>query len=169
LRSNYLEVVMNTKEEVDDMSNLASEVAELKAQMQLLINSGEAPVEVKSVWIVHNPRKRGRLCHKAECECCPPMGRKITYDVVKEGTQENEDGELENIIMQGVSEEESNADDVVQKVKRVGSPTKSYDQLGVVSAFTSKKKALDFMEEYFRLNQDNDPDELQLTEVKVVS
>ena len=157
---------MNTKEEVDDMSDLASEVAELKAQMQLLLSSGEAPVEVKSIWVVHNPNKRAVWCHKTDCGL---LGRKVTYDIVKEGTEENEDGELENIIMKGVSEEESKADDVVQKVKRVGSPTISHDQLGVVSAFTSKKKALDFMEEYFRLNQDNNPDELQLTEVKVVS
>ena len=148
------------------MSNLASEVAELKAQMQLLLSSGESPVEVKSIWVVHNPNKSAVWCHKTDCGL---LGRKVTYDVVKEGTEENEDGDLEDVIMQGVSEEESNAEDVKQKVKRVGPPTVKHDPLGVVSAFTSKKKALDFMEEYFRLNQDNDPDELQLTEIKVVS
>lgn len=148
------------------MTNLASEVAELKAQMQLLLSSGESPVEVKSIWVVHNPNKRAVWCHKTDCGL---LGRKVTYDVVKEGTEENEDGDLEDVIMQGVSEEESNAEDVKQKVKRVGPPTVKHDPLGVVSAFTSKKKALDFMEEYFRLNQDNDPDELQLTEIKVVS
>ena len=151
------------------MTDVASEIAELKAQMQLLLSGGESPVQVKSVWVVHNPRKRPRLCHKASCECCPPLGRKVTYDIIKEGTEENEDGELEDIIMQGVSEEAANAEDVKQKVKRVGPPTIKYDPLGVVSAFSSKKKAIDFLEEYFRLNQDSDPDELHITEVKVVS
>tara|TARA_B100000035_G_C20601492_1_gene379901 strand:- start:215 stop:508 length:294 start_codon:yes stop_codon:yes gene_type:complete len=97
------------------------------------------------------------------------MGRKTTYDVVKE----NPDPEAEDIIMTGVSKEASEEEDVKRKVKRVGTPTVSLDNLGVIAAFTTKKKALDFMDNYFKLNQRSisgeDDNELQMTEIVVTS
>ena len=148
------------------MADIAAELAELRAQMNALMGTAEGGLEVQSIWIVFNPNKRATWCHKSDC---PMLGRKVTYDVVKEGEHENDEGDLEDIIMQGVTEEDSNAPDVKQKVKRVGSPTVKLDPLGVVSAFTTKAKALDFIEEYFKLNQDSSPQDLQMTEVKIIS
>ena len=97
------------------------------------------------------------------------MGRKTTYDVVKE----NKDPEAEDIIMTGVSKEVSEEEDVKRKVKRVGAPTVKLDDLGVLAAFTSKKKALDFMDNYFKLNQNTitgeGDQELQMTEIRITS
>ena len=75
--------------------------------------------------------------------------------------------------MTGVSKEASEVEGVKRKVKRVGAPTVSLDNLGAIAAFTTKKKALDFIDNYFRLNQrsisgDGD-NELQMTEVIVTS
>ena len=127
------------------------------------------PFRPKSVWVVHNPKQRARLCHKIECECCPPMGRPVTYDIVKEGFATNSEGEIEDIIMRGVSESQANADDVKQRVKRIGAPTIQYHPLGVVAAFTSKKKALAFIDSHFREQQDQSPDSLELSEIKLAS
>ena len=75
--------------------------------------------------------------------------------------------------MTGVSKEASNEEDVKRKVKRVSAPTVKLDNLGVVAAFTSKKKAIDFMDNYFKLNQRSitgeGDQELQMTEIKVTS
>ena len=96
------------------------------------------------------------------------MGRKTSYDVVREI-----DEEAEAIIQTGVSEEASQEEDVTRRVKRVSEPKVKYDDLGVLGAFTTKKKAIDFAENYFRLNQNNlsgdDDYELSISEVMVSS
>ncbi len=155
------------------MSDLTSEVAALKAQLAALVTASEAAgvrLEAKSIWLVFNPNKQAHWCSKTDC---PNLGRKTTYDVVKQTDEEDEDGELATLIQTGVSEEAAEAEDVIQKVKRVGSPTQKQPDLGLLGAFTSKKKALDFMESYFQLNQNSlDPEsenDLQLTEVRVHS
>ena len=99
------------------------------------------PFRTKAIWVVHNPKQRARLCHKIDCECCPSLGRPITYDIVKEGIVPNAEGQIEDIIMQGVSEDQANAEGVKQRVKRLGAPTIKHHPLGLVAAFTSKKKA----------------------------
>jgi hypothetical protein len=140
----------------------AAEVAALKAQMATLMGAmqGEGVLEIKSIWAIHQPAKRATWCSKSDC---PKLGRKTTYDVVKK------DENLEDIIMQGVSEEDSNAEDVEKKVKRVGSPTVKLHDLGIMAAFTSKSKAQSFMQEYFEANQNQNPDDLLMTEIKVIA
>ena len=151
------------------MSDTSAEIAALKAQLAAVMTAIEGKgVELSqpSVWVVHNPNKRAVWCSKTDCQM---LGRKTTYDVVKENT----DPEAEDIIMTGVSKEASEDEGVKRKVKRVGAPTVKLDNLGVVAAFTSKKKAVDFMNNYFRLNQKSitgeEDYELQMTEVKVTS
>tara|TARA_B100000963_G_scaffold362053_2_gene402774 strand:- start:8065 stop:8520 length:456 start_codon:yes stop_codon:yes gene_type:complete len=151
------------------MGDISAEVAALKAQLAALTTAAESAgvkLEAKTIYVVHNPYQRAIWCPNIDCQT---MGRKTTYDVVKE----NPDPEAEDIIMTGVSKEASEEKDVKRKVKRVGTPTVSLDNLGVIAAFTTKKKALDFMDNYFRLNQrsitgDGDQ-ELQMTEVIVNS
>ena len=151
------------------MSDTSAEIAALKAQLAAVMTAIEGKgVELSqpSVWVVHNPNKRAVWCSKTDCQM---LGRKTTYDVVKVNT----DPEAEDIIMTGVSKEASEDEGVKRKVKRVGAPTVKLDNLGVVAAFTSKKKAVDFMNNYFRLNQKSitgeEDYELQMTEVKVTS
>ena len=151
------------------MSDTSAEIAALKAQLAAVMTAIEGKgVELSqpSVWVVHNPNKRAGWCSKTDCQM---LGRKTTYDVVKVNT----DPEAEDIIMTGVSKEASEDEGVKRKVKRVGAPTVKLDNLGVVAAFTSKKKAVDFMNNYFRLNQKSitgeEDYELQMTEVKVTS
>ena len=151
------------------MSDLSIEVASLKAQLAAVMTAIEGKgveVSTPSIWVVHNPYKRSVWCSKSDCEM---MGRKTTYDVVKE----SKDPEADDIIMTGVSKEVAEEDDVKRKVKRVGAPTVKLDDLGVIAAFSSKKKAVDFMDNYFKLNQNSiigDGDqELQMTEVRVTS
>ena len=151
------------------MSDTSAEIAALKAQLAAVMTAIEGKgVELSqpSIWVVHNPNKRAIWCPNIDCTS---MGRKTTYDVVKENT----DPEAEDIIMTGVSKEASEDEGVKRKVKRVGAPTVKLDNLGVVASFTSKKKAIDFMNNYFRLNQNSitgeEDYELQMTEVKVTS
>jgi len=58
---------------------------------------------------------------------------------------------------------------VETKITRVGGPTIKLHDLGVVAAFTTKMKALAFSDEYFKANQDQNPGELMMTEVKVTA
>jgi len=88
--------------------------------------------------------------------------------VVLNEKQENTDGELENIILLGVTEEaDIDESKVEQRVKRVGEPTVKLHSLGAVACFTSKKKALAFMESFFREHQDQSPESLELSEIKL--
>ena len=151
------------------MSNINAEVAALKAQLAAVMTAVEGKgidISMPSVWVVHNPHKRSVWCSKSDCAM---LGRKSTYDVVKESI----DPEAEDLIMTGVSQEASEESDVKRKVKRVGAPTIKLDDLGVIAAFSSKTKAVDFMDNYFKLNQNsivgNGDQELQMTEVKVTS
>jgi hypothetical protein len=139
-----------------------AELAVLKAQMATLMGAmqGEGMIEVKSVWAIHQPSKQSTWCSKSDC---PKLGRETTYDVVKK------DADLEDIIKQGVSEEESAGSDVERRVKRVGSPTVKLHDLGIIATFTSKVKALSFMSEYFKGNQDAGVDPLQMTEIKIIA
>ena len=84
--------------------------------------------------------------------------------------QENTDGELENIILLGVTDEADIDESKVEKrVRRVGEPTVSLHSLGVVASFTSKKKALQYIEDFFREHQDRSPESLELSEIKINS
>ena len=123
------------------------------------------PFRPKSVWVVHNPQRRATWCSKSDC---PKLGRKEVYDVVLNEKQKNTDGELENIILLGVTEEaEIDESKVEQRVKRVGEPTVKLHSLGAVASFTSKKKALAFMESFFREHQDQSPESLELSEIEL--
>ena len=123
------------------------------------------PFRPKSVWVVHNPLRRATWCSKSDC---PKLGRKKTYDVVLSDQEENTDGELENIILLGVTDEaEIDESKVEKKVRRVGEPTVKLHSLGAVAAFVSKKKAMLFMDDFFRENQDKSPDSLELSEVNI--
>ena len=151
------------------MSDSSAELAALKAQLAAVMTAIEGKgveLSLPSIWVVHNPNKRAVWCSKTDCQM---LGRKTTYDVVKENT----DPEAEDIIMTGVSKEASEAEDIKSKVKRVGAPTVKLDNVGVVAAFTSKNKAMDFMDNYCKLNQKSitgeEDYELQMTEVKVTS
>ena len=67
----------------------------------------------------------------------------------------------------GVTDEaEIDESKVEQRVKRVGEPTVKLHSLGAVACFTSKKKALQFIEDYFREHQDHSPESLELSEIK---
>ena len=133
------------------MTDVLSEVAALKAQMAAMMASNtELAQEVTSIWVVYDPSKISVWCQKTDC---PLLGREVTYDVMKE--EEKEDGELEAIITTGVSEEESESGDYDARIKRVSSPKIKHHDLGVIASFTSKKKATDYIEEYFRLNRGN--------------
>lgn len=81
--------------------------------------------------------------------------------------QENEDGELENIIQLGVQADYVDDTKIEKKVRRVGEPTVKLHALGVIAAFTSEKKALKYLDEYFREHQDKSPDDLSITEIKM--
>jgi hypothetical protein len=105
-------------------------------------------------------------CHRSDC---PNLERKISYDVLEETGETDEEGELEYLIRTGVSEEETKKDDVKGSIKRVGSPTKKNHDLGVLASFSSKSKAIGFIETYFKLNQDSSPDDLQITEITITS
>lgn len=121
----------------------------------------------KSIWVVHNPAKRATWCPKSDC---PKLGRKEVFDVVLAETEENADGELEQIIKLGVTTDaEIDEDKVVKKVRRIGEPTIKHHSLGVIAAFASKKKAAHFMEEYFKSNQDRSPDSLELSEIQLTA
>ena len=122
------------------------------------------PFRPKSVWVVHNPLRRATWCSKSDC---PKLGRKKTYDVVLSDQETNTDGELENIILLGVTDEaEIDESKIQKKVRRVGEPTVKLHSLGAVASFTSKKKALQFMEDFFREHQGSSPDSLGLSEVE---
>jgi len=131
------------------VSDIISEVAQMKAQIAQMMNKEELQLEVKTIWAVYDPMKTSVWCSKLDC---PRLGRETTYDVVKQ--IENEDGELESIIKTGVSEEETQTGDYDGAIKRVSSPRIKHHDLGVMAAFTSKSKAIEFIEDYFRLNQD---------------
>jgi len=121
-----------------------------------------------SVWVVYNPSKISVWCSKTDC---PLLGREVTYDVVKE--EEQEDGELEAIVKTGVSEEESETGEYNARVKRVSSPKIKHHDLGVIASFTSKKKATDYIEEYFRLNRETlsgkDAPDIGLSEIIITT
>jgi hypothetical protein len=133
------------------VTDVLSEVAALKAQVAAMMASNtELSQEVSSIWIVYDPSKISVWCQKTDC---PLLGREVTYDVVKE--EEADDGELEAIITTGVSAEESESGNYDARIKRVSSPKIKHHDLGVIASFTSKKKATDYIEEYFRLNRGN--------------
>ena len=148
---------------------MVSELAALKAQMAMLMSSNtELAPSVASIWVVYDASKISVWCSKTDC---PLLGREVTYDVVKE--EEDEDGELQEIITQGVSEEMVKSGDYDRSVKRVGEPTTRHHDLGVLASFTSKRKATDYIEEYFRLNRDtfdkNALPDICLAEVNIIA
>ena len=150
------------------MTDLALEVATLKAQIRELIGKGEdLPGAVSSIWVVYDPSKIAVWCSKTDC---PLLGRETTYDVIKE---ESEDSDLESIIKTGVSKEESESGDYDSRIKRVSSPKIRYHDLGAIGAFTTKTRATEFIEEYFRLNRETligeTTPEICLTEVIINS
>jgi len=149
------------------LTDIVSEVAALKAQLSALISSDKTLAQsVSSIWVVYDPSKISVWCSKTDC---PLLERDVTYDVIKE--EETEDGELESIIKHGVSEEESEEYD--GRIKRVSSPRVKHHDLGVLASFTSKKKATDYIEDYFRLNRETlsgkGGAELGLSEIKVLN
>jgi hypothetical protein len=134
----------------DTVTDVISEVAALKAQVAAIMTNSEFTQDVSSIWVVYDPSKISVWCEKTDC---PLLGREVTYDVLKE--EEQEDGELGSIVTTGVSEEESESGDYDARIKRVSSPKIKHHDLGVIASFTSKKKATDYIEEYFRLNRGN--------------
>lgn len=121
----------------------------------------------KSIWVVHNPVKRAIWCSKSDC---PKLGRKEVYDVVLNETEENADGELEQIIKLGVTPAaEIDESKILKKVRRVSEPTVKHHALGVVASFRTKKKAMRFLDEHFKDNQDQSPDSLELTEIRITA
>jgi hypothetical protein len=137
--------------------------------MAMLMSSNtELAPSVSSIWVVYDASKISVWCSKSDC---PLLGREVTYDVVKE--QEADDGELESIIKTGLSEEESAAGDYDARVKRLSSPKIKHHDLGVIASFTSKKKATNFIEDYFRMNRatlsGNDAPEIGLSEIIVTA
>ena len=127
-------------------SGLLSEVAQMKAQLAQIMNKEELELEVKTIWAVYDPMKTSVWCSKIDC---PLLGRETTYDTVKQ--TENEDGELESVIETGLSEEETKTGEYDGTIKRVSSPRIKHHDLGIMAAFTSKKKATDFIEDYFKM------------------
>ena len=148
--------------------DVAAELAALKAQMATMMGAmqSEEKIAVSSIWVVHQPDRMATWCSKSDC---PKLGRKTTYDVILKETQENEKGELEHLIKEGVAPEDIDEEKVETKIARVGGPTVKLHDLGVVAAFTTKMKALAFIDEYFKANQDQSPGELMMTEVKVTA
>ncbi len=134
----------------DTVTDVISEVAALKAQVAAIMTNSELTQDVSSIWVVYDPSKISVWCEKTDC---PLLGREVTYDVLKE--EEQEDGELGSIVTTGVSEKESESGDYDARIKRVSSPKIKHHDLGVIASFTSKKKATDYIEEYFRLNRGN--------------
>lgn len=137
--------------------------------MATLMGSGNiVSNDIGSIWVVYDITKTAVWCSKSDC---PKLLRKVSYDIVKE--EEDADGELQSIIQTGVSEEQADSEEYTQRVKRIGSPTIRNHNLGVIAAFTSKKKATDYIEEYFRLNQLNfagkEYPEIGLTEINLIS
>ena len=134
----------------------------------LMSSNTELAPSVSSIWVVYDASKISVWCSKSDC---PLLGREVTYDVVK--GQEADDGELESIIKTGLSEEESAAGDYDSRVKRLSSPKIKHHDLGVIASFTSKKKATNFIEDYFRMNRStlsgNDAPEIGLSEIIVTA
>jgi len=131
--------------------DVSSEIAAIKTQIAMLSSgSMTLPANFKSIWVVYDASKISVWCSKSDC---PKLNRKVTYDVVKE--EKTEDGELKEIITQGISEEMVKSGDYDRSVKRVGEPTTRHHDLGVLASFTSKRKATDYIQEYFKLNRDN--------------
>lgn len=121
----------------------------------------------KSIWVVHNPNKRATWCSKSDC---PKLGRKQVFDIVLDEKEQTEDGDLEDIILLGVTEEaDIEESKVKQKVRRVGEPTIKLHSLGVLAAFRSEKKAKQFMDDYFKSNQNQSPDSIELTQIKITA
>jgi len=129
------------------MSDIASELEALKTQMATLMAAhGEnEALQMTSIWVVFDATKTGVWCSKTDC---PKLRRDVSFDVAEE--VETDEG-MEAIIKTGLSEEEAESYD--NKKKRVGSPTLKHHDLGVIASFTTKKKATDFIERYFKLNQ----------------
>lgn len=121
----------------------------------------------KSIWVVHNPNKRATWCSKSDC---PKLGRKQVFDVVLDEKEKNQDGGLEDIILLGVTDEaEIDESKIKQKVRRVGEPTIKFHTLGVLAAFSSEKKAKKFMDDYFKSNQNQSPESIELTQIKITA
>ena len=149
------------------MTDLVSEIAAMKAQLAALTSSDEKLSQsVSSIWVVYDPSKISVWCSKTDC---PLLERDITYDVIKE--EEGEDGELESIIKHGVSEEDSEEYD--GRIKRVEFAASKTPRPRRIASFTSKKKATDYIEEYFRMNRETlsgkGGAELGLSEIKVLN
>ena len=131
------------------MADVASELEALKTQMAVLMaTKGEDEIEFSSIWVVFDAIRTGVWCSKTDC---PKLARAVTYDVAEE--VENVDGELEAIIKTGLTEEEAGSYDEANRKKRIGTPTIKHHDLGVLAAFTSEKKATDFISRYFKINQ----------------
>jgi hypothetical protein len=121
----------------------------------------------KSIWVIHNPVNRATWCSKSDC---PKLARKEVFDIIMSESEENSDGELEQIIKLGVtSEADIDESKIERKVRRIGEPTVKHHALGVVAAFRSKKKALKFLDDYFKSNQDQSPDNLELTKISLTA
>ena len=146
------------------MTDIDSELETLKAQVAtLMAMKGDEVVTSTSIWAVYDTTKTGVWCSKTDC---PKLKRKVTFDVAVE--VESDEG-LEAIIKTGLSEKE--AEEYENRKKRVGSPTLRYHDLGVIAAFTSEKKATDFIERYFKINQGsfdpNTPPDICLSEIVI--
>jgi len=129
------------------MTDVASELEVLKTQMAKLLAAKEEPKNLLSSWVVFDANKIGGWCSKTDC---PKLKRDVTYDVVDE--VETDEG-LEAIIKTGLSAEEAESYDEANKKKRIGSPTIKHHDLGVIAAFTTEKKATDYIARYFKINQ----------------
>lgn len=147
-----------------------TQLANMREQMALMIGKGLADEDLplKSVWAVHSPSKQATWCSKPDC---PRLGRKSSYDVILKETKENEDGELEHLIMEGVTKESVSemGEEVEKSIRRVGAPTVNLHNLGIIATFSSKAKAQTFMKEYMTMVQNTGFVELMLTEIELIA
>ena len=91
-----------------------AQLANMREQMALMIGKQLADEELslKSVWAVHSPTKQATWCPSPDC---PTLGRKSTYDIILNDAKENDDGELEHLIMEGV--DKNTLDELGDKVE----------------------------------------------------
>jgi len=147
-----------------------AQLANMREQMALMIGKQLADEELslKSVWAVHSPTKQATWCPSPDC---PTLGRKSTYDIILNDAKENDDGELEHLIMEGVDKKtlDELGDKVETSIRRVGAPTVNLHNLGIIATFTSKAKAQTFMREYMKMIQNTGFVELILTEIELIA
>jgi hypothetical protein len=141
--------------------------SDLIARLTALEAAQKPPPKTKSFWIVHDPAFIKVWCPKSSC---PNLGRKLEVETLKIKASDaqglTESGEVEDL---------KSSDEIIEtKIIIDKGPDKAHHPLGVIGSFTTEVKAISFMSNYYKVNQDRfskmeRPPALELIEIKLDS